>query len=1002
MVSTLTDSDGLVSSVLTEYLINGSITYTNDCSDATGNIICEAPYQINITSPYDGSIISLNATGNTTDSISASIESMMQLSNQLHTDYVFTYGIGLYKMVKDAQIDNVNLLRNDGGDTQCVVGGTLGGRFRCLIAFNTSGIPSDAIVNSAYMWLRFVAPTSSDNYMINRLMSNWTEGNQVTTNEGNNLAGVTWNYSTVNNTLSQNWFEYSNGKATFNKTTNVEGQGDIFINNISSITINNPLSNDQFYQIGGLNNNFSQLVQGWVNLSFNWSYGIMISNSSALTQSDAIYSSEYTSYQFTPRLYVNWTANLTEYVRPMNIISPNSFFYITANYTNGDKFGSSPIYGGRQYFYSGNLRVNRLSFAFAGLTNNNSKVDILSNGDVDVNNKSVAYYANGTLAAQLNPGGVNGYNSKPIDLNHDGKDEICVTAAQGNPPSCYYRNGTLVWRGIANNYDTIYTYDFNGDGYLDVAFGSESSSPTGTGNITIYNGSTTRTVLYTLGNFSGSRGAGNASATWEMMAENITGINEFAFTYGETAGIASRGIAVYNASNMSKLIYIANKTAGSGTGAYALAPIDRNRVGYYNSWMFTANTGVYVANDSMNGIVAAILTVPTGDIRELKTGDLDGDGFKNDFVIANIYNVTAYKFNNDNSTTKLWDFVNPLLVFNSTADLQLAQIENIIVKDVFGRGRSDVIVGSSSANIFIIDGKTGKLLSWLDAGFNQTGMLETTTVPYGMNPLMDIGFNSTDNASMLGFATNRLTSSKAVGRGYLYAFQLNPCTINIPKGSGFLAAMTWNDTLNSWYYANTTGMAAGTYTYMIYCNGNFSGYGTSSLDGTLVINNPASMFAFTVYTLGGGGNSTNSMSTSLGNSTEAYYFNSSSMYGSLLKPCASADGTSNCQISMVKNPIYRISNTGTVDLTGLYMKLTGAAGSGIKVCANSSGTAGVTGAVATCDLSSSKGNLNESNWIRLAAAVPQTQNLNVTIYANFTAVQGGVYSTVNSINSTNT
>lgn len=159
-----------------------------------------------------------------------------------------------------------------------------------------------------------------------------------------------------------------------------------------------------------------------------------------------------------------------------------------------------------------------------------------------------------------------------------------------------------------------------------------------------------------------------------------------------------------------------------------------------------------------------------------------------------------------------------------------------------------------------------------------------------------------------------------------------------------------------------------------------------------------SALGFTVLTLGGGSNTTNSSETANGNWTEAFYFNSSSMHSQLVRPCANPDGTTNCQSGMAK-PIYSILNTG-LDHFDFFMKLTTSlSGTGIRLCANSSGAEVGGGLVSVCSFSG-EGNLNATSWIRLANELDRGAYLNVTLYANFSGVLGGVYSRVNVLNST--
>jgi hypothetical protein len=138
--------------------------------------------------------------------------------------------------------------------------------------------------------------------------------------------------------------------------------------------------------------------------------------------------------------------------------------------------------------------------------------------------------------------------------------------------------------------------------------------------------------------------------------------------------------------------------------------------------------------------------------------------------------------------------------------------------------------------------------------------------------------------------------------------------------------------------------------------------------------------SFTIFTLGGGSNSTNSNNT-IQNYTEAIYFNATSLNQWWIKPCANADGVTNCQTGPTK-PIYRIVNTGTVAIN-YFLKLDSSlSGTPFKSCANSTANgAGITNTVSICDLSGTEGNLNATSWILLGTLATNAE-LNVTRYAN--------------------
>ncbi|MFH1442687.1 MAG: hypothetical protein ABIG96_01515 [Candidatus Micrarchaeota archaeon] len=154
--------------------------------------------------------------------------------------------------------------------------------------------------------------------------------------------------------------------------------------------------------------------------------------------------------------------------------------------------------------------------------------------------------------------------------------------------------------------------------------------------------------------------------------------------------------------------------------------------------------------------------------------------------------------------------------------------------------------------------------------------------------------------------------------------------------------------------------------------------------------------SFTVFTLGAGKSNSTTSDPSVSNPTEAYFFNATSAYHALVVPCASADGITDCQSGMGW-PAYEILNTGTSTFD-FYMHLNASlAGTGVRTCANSSGTGGVTNTVSVCDLSG-EGNWN-STWA-LWGTVPQSDRLNITIYANFTAAGAGFRIRTNALNST--
>jgi hypothetical protein len=169
--------------------------------------------------------------------------------------------------------------------------------------------------------------------------------------------------------------------------------------------------------------------------------------------------------------------------------------------------------------------------------------------------------------------------------------------------------------------------------------------------------------------------------------------------------------------------------------------------------------------------------------------------------------------------------------------------------------------------------------------------------------------------------------------------------------------------------------------WQVHANSTNNKWNASSVYSYLTTSGGGPTISFTVYTLGGGSNSTNSDPTTATN-TEAIYFNASSLWQWWIKPCANADGVTNCQNGMGR-PIYRIVNTGSVSIS-YFLKLDSSlSGTPFKSCANSTANgAGVTNTVSSCDLGS-EGNLNATDWLLLGTLSTNSQ-LNITRYANST------------------
>jgi hypothetical protein len=259
----------------------------------------------------------------------------------------------------------------------------------------------------------------------------------------------------------------------------------------------------------------------------------------------------------------------------------------------------------------------------------------------------------------------------------------------------------------------------------------------------------------------------------------------------------------------------------------------------------------------------------------------------------------------------------------------------------------------------------------------------TITNPTTLNPkTVTTGENVTMNFTVTNSSGTALTSDVTV---------LN---ITLTNSSGTLnitnrTTATYN--AGNWQINGTMPyLSSGSYTLTITANHSSTGVLSGSQADAIVVSG-ANIISFSVYTLFTG-NFTNSNLTF--NYTEAYYFNATTMYQEWINPCANANAITNCQ-NGANRPAFSILNTGTVPIS-IHLKLSNSmAGTGITMCANSTGEATVTGTIAIC----TQGNLNETSWNKLAI-IPTTKRANVTIYGNFSYTQGGIYSNLNTINST--
>lgn len=141
------------------------------------------------------------------------------------------------------------------------------------------------------------------------------------------------------------------------------------------------------------------------------------------------------------------------------------------------------------------------------------------------------------------------------------------------------------------------------------------------------------------------------------------------------------------------------------------------------------------------------------------------------------------------------------------------------------------------------------------------------------------------------------------------------------------------------------------------------------------------VLSYRMFTLGSAGtNFTNSMTTSPGNATEAYIFNSTNAYAEFVAPCDSTLTT--CQTGM-GIPAYRFKSTSNVNITW-WMKIDAGLPLPAEVKMGVNSTSAVCGGV---NIPFFVGNLNSTEWAQIknqiGSAAP-CDEANATMWANYT------------------
>ncbi len=486
--------------------------------------------------------------------------------------------------------------------------------------------------------------------------------------------------------------------------------------------------------------------------------------------------------------------------------------------------GNSQVFGGRNVFYSGNANSRIVRFRFAdldGATDQKNAIHTSSMSGVAASNRSASFFLNGTIRLSTTTGNTYSYTVHELaDFNGDGKDEAiyggttCTIAVQDAPTHAALWSDLQITGGMCTLSDI---HDYDGDGIKDLLLYNNINSQGG--NFTAYKIAPTRIPIWTYSKPSGNASCFNSyEVSWQgnMYGE---GDDEVAIGYGAASGSCHTGIVVLDASN-GTIKYRFNATR-NGVRIIALDSIDANRVGHRDMWIgFDTSRMMWLGNRASE-LPYTHNTYQIGTSRyptDLDVGDLDKDGFEDDFIVKTD-KIYAYKVNGVGAPTMLWEYSSPGITSNLYPDNTLG------LRDINGDGRLEIVTALSSGWIVILDSSGNPLVEFKEPhGLYINSMIASNMIPTSKMQTIDISHNSTDNSTMIGFASHRIASGD---EGYAYVYDYEPCKISIDGGP--LIAMKWNPAKSKWHFHDSVGLPAGGHQYEISCDGSFGGVGRESL-----------------------------------------------------------------------------------------------------------------------------------------------------------------------------
>ncbi|HDK42557.1 MAG TPA: hypothetical protein ENG87_04205, partial [Candidatus Pacearchaeota archaeon] len=418
------------------------------------------------------------------------------------------------------------------------------------------------------------------------------------------------------------------------------------------------------------------------------------------------------------------------------------------------------------------------------------------------------------------------YSVALFDCENKGKKD-CVVVGEYDDLWMYYSNGSLLHRATepAENIYEIESGDLDNDGYENevVVAGKD-------GYVRVFNETGDQVWA------SSDLGAVHSVAIADLDNDGI----KDDFVVGYSVNATDKRIGVWNTSDGTTWHNLWNYTTGGTLSEVAIGDLDRDGneddVVTINDvegqvWAFVGHNGTLIFNTTDLGIInsLAILdldndgfkdeiivgengdiyvfewngtwgseygggdaiwqnTLPSRNIYELATTDLDDDGLEDDILAGDRGN---YVWAFDNNSNQLWNFT-----FSGDG---LSSIYSMAIGDIDDDGNKEVVFSEIDTDIVYVLNKSGSLLWSYKIRKGDIGFF------YGSSTAIDISDINNDGINDIAVASVN---------GYAHILQSVTCSANFNDSTSF--NMTWNNTIKKWQ-VNKSFSTTGDYDWNVTC-----------------------------------------------------------------------------------------------------------------------------------------------------------------------------------------